>query len=458
MKFIVDANKAPKGQLITEEVQRLIDECSLSGGGEVVFPKGEYVLSTVFLKSDVTVVLEEGALLLGSLNFDDYCFDELVDYTLYQDASHSFFHCSMFVGENLKNVAFKGTGKIDMRSVWDEFNKRNMHHRGAKTIALKYCNGVSIKDIGVYNTTDLAIYFAGCENVVIDGVKMRVYIDGISPDCSKNVVIRNCEVESGDDGIVFKSSFTLNKFDICKNILVENCKVKSRCSALKFGTETNGGFKDITIRNIDVRETRISGIAIESVDGAVIDNILISDIKMTNVYAPIFIHLGNRLRAPEGTEVGSISNVTIQNVTADGPYEPYEAIEMNYVSFVKQSKIQYPWLGICVDNPEDIVNKKIPAWQTTSNVCGLKDKPLKNITLRNIKLKLDGGCTEFNPVVPENASGYPEVYVFGKILPAKGIYFRYVDGLILDNVQVETYRNDIRENFVFEQVENCKIN
>ena len=421
MNFTVDASKVPAGQLITEEVQRLIDECSKTGGGEVIFPKGEYVLSTVFLKSNVTVVLSEGALLLGSLNFDDYRFDESVDYPLYQDASHSFFHCSMFVGIDIENVSIIGNGKIDMRSIWDEDNKRNMHHRGAKSIALKNCNNVFIRDIGIYNTTDLAIYFAGCENVEIDGVKMRVYIDGISPDCSKNVIIRNCDVESGDDGIVFKSSYTLNKLDICKNILVENCKVKSRCSAIKFGTETNGGFEDIRIKNIDIRETRITGIAIESVDGAVLNNIYISDITMKNVAAPLFIHLGDRMRAPEGTEVGEINNVTIENVTAEGPYEPYEAIEMNYVSFVKRSKIQYPWTNVVPGEPCEMERRKAGAWQTTSNVCGLSGKPLKNIVLRNIKLKLEGGCEAFNPVVPEKANGYPEVDVFGKVVPAKGI-------------------------------------
>ena len=326
MIFTVDASKVQSGQLITKEVQKLIDECNLTGGGDVIFPKGEYVLSTVFLKSNVNIVLEEGALLLGSLNFDDYCFDEPVDYPLYQDASHSFFHCSMFVGENVENIAITGKGKIDMRSVWDDDNKRDMHHRGPKSIALKYCNNVFIRDIGVYNTTDLAIYFAGCENVEIDGVKMRVYIDGISPDNSKNVIIRNCDVESGDDGIVFKSSYTLNKMDVCKNILVENCKVKSRCSALKFGTETNGGFEDICIKNVKVRETRLAGIAIESVDGAVLNNIYIGDIDMVNVASPLFIFLGERMRAPEGTPIGEINNVTIENVKATGPYIPYEAI------------------------------------------------------------------------------------------------------------------------------------
>ena len=183
---------------------------------------------------------------------------------------------------------------------------------------------------------------------------MSVYIDGVSPDNSKNVHIHDCDIEAGDDGIVFKSSFNMNKFDICKNILVENCVVKSRCSALKFGTETNGGFEDITIRNIKVKETRLCGIVIESVDGAVIKNILIKDIDMVNVSTPLFIYLGDRMRAPKGTPVGKISDVVIENVTASGPYEPYNIIPLNYFAFKENSYIQYPWMGAMSYTPEEI--------------------------------------------------------------------------------------------------------
>ena len=88
----------------------------------------------------------------------------------------------------------------------------------------------------------------------------------------------------------------------------------------------------------------------------------------------------------------------------------------------------------------------------TSNVCGLKEKPLKNIVLKNVHLKLDGGVKQYNKEVPEEAQDYPEVYVYGRILPAKGIYFRHIEGLTLENVTVETYRLDVREDFVFSNI------
>ena len=336
-----------------------------------------------------------------------------------------------------------------MRSVWDEDNVRDIVHRGPKCIALKECNNIEIHGLQIYNVTDLAVYFAGCDNVNIHHLKMRVYIDGISPDNSTNVRIYDCDLETGDDGIVFKSSYTLNRLGICEHIDVKNCKVKSRCSAVKFGTETNGGFKDIHIENIDIYETRITGIAIESVDGAIIDGITIKNVRMRHVGAPIFIHLGNRMRGPNGIEVGKIQNVLIENVYAEGPYEPYECIEWRYSSFVQKDTLQYPW--------QMEVGKHIAGEPFTCNVCGLIGNPLKNICLKNIKMITQGGITEFEPIVSEEAGGYPEVFVYGHTLPASGIYFRHVDGLTLENVELHTYLPDVREPLVFEHVTNLKL-
>ncbi len=448
--------KADGISLDTEAVQKAVDTCAEAGGGKVLFPKNTYVLSTVFLKSNVHIELEEGTLILGSLDFYAYAKQEKIDYPIYQDSSHTYFDHSMFVGRNCDNISITGKGKIDMRSVWDEGGVRGeaIRHRGPKCIALKKCNNILICDLDINNSTDLAIYFAGCENVDIHGIKMCVYIDGISPDNCKNVKIYDCDVESGDDGIVFKSSYTLNRLDVCRNIKVWNCKIKSRCNALKFGTETNGGFYDTYVENIQIRDTRISAIAIESVDGAIIDGLTIKNVEMTNVNAPLFIHIGKRMRGPEGRELGQIKNVTLENINADGPYEPYNIIAWGYNSYKNNDFRQYPWIfgGVTPENADLTISGRYTDWQMTSNCCGLPERHLENITLRNIHLKLDGGVKEYNKEVPDVPPAYPEVYVYGKILPAKGIYFRYIDGLTLDNVTVETYRPDAREDFVFEHV------
>ena len=438
--------------LCTKAVQNAVDHCHMQGGGIVLFERGSYVLSTVFLKSNVHIEIAENAEILGSLNCYDYAPQEKIDYPIYQDASHTYFDLSMFVGRNCENISITGKGKIDMRSVWDEDGVRGkeIRHRGSKCIALKECKNMEIGGLEIVNVTDLAVYFAGCENVNVHGLKLYVYIDGISPDNSKNVRIYDCDVEAGDDAIVFKSSYTLNRLDICKDIKVWNCRLKSRCTAIKFGTETNGGFENIEIENIDIRETRITGIAIESVDGAIIDGVYIKNVKMKNVNAPLFIHIGKRMRGPQGREIGRIKNIMLENITATGPYEPYEIVAWNYDSFKANDYYQNPKI---FGNAADFDGSKpMDEWQMTSNICGLKEYPLQNITLRNIHLELDGGVKEYNRNVPEEAQDYPEVYVYGRVLPAKGIYFRYIDGLTLENVAVETYREDTRDDFVFEKV------
>lgn len=455
---VIDYGAVADGEkLNTVAVQAAIDACAAAGGGQVFFPKGKYVLSTVFLKSNVHIVFEDATEILGSLNFTDYCPDETVDYPLYQDKSHSYFHCSMFVGIDCENIKLTGKAKIDMRSVWDEEDiRKNIAYRGAKCIALKNCKNVELSNLFIYFATDLAIYFAGCEDVEIYGIKMRTYIDGISPDNCKNVRIHDCDVEAGDDALVFKSSYTLNKLDICKNIRVWNCRLKSRAYCIKFGTETNGGFENIVIEDIYMYDTRICGFSIQSADGAIIDDIVLRNVKMVNVNVPIFIHLGKRMRGPEGREIGRIRNVLIENVEASGPYGPFEIIPCYYPYYKandwwQDRKVYSTYWG----TPE--MSQSREDWQTTSNVCGLKGIPLENITFRNVHLSLDGGVQEFERNVKEEPPDYPQTFGYGWILPAKGIYFRYIDGLVLDNVTVKTERPDVREDFIFDNVENLKV-
>ena len=442
-------------EILSKKVQELIDLCAKEGGGTIVFPEGSYVLSTVFLKSKVKIEIQRNATILGAPSFYDYCPEEKIDYPAYQDSSHTYYHCSMFVGIDLDDVAIFGKGTIDMRAVWDEDNVRDILHRGPKCIAFKNCTNVLFEGFSVINATDLAVYFAGCKNVKVNDLYLKVFIDGISPDNCENVEITNCRVESGDDGIVFKTSYTLNKIGYCKNIKVRNCFLKSRCTGIKFGTETNGCYFDFDIQNCTIFDTRIQAIGVESVDGAIVDNIKFKNIQMYNVNAPIFVHVGKRMRGPSGREIGKISNVTFENITAVGPYIPYNIVPWNYRSYKENDVIQYPWVfgqGAGVDFKDSDTD-----WQMTSNCCGLKGHELENITFKNVYFCLDGGVQKFNKDVPEDAQDYPEVYVYGKILPAKAMYFRHIKGLNIENFKVETLRPDVREDLVYEKVENLSV-
>ena len=434
----------------TKKIQELLDIAS-EHKKTLYFPKGTYVIGTIHLRNNSSIELEEGALIFGAPSFYDFDQQEKIDYPAYQDQSHTYFDCSLLIGKNVSNISICGKGVIDMRSVWDEDNVRDIVHRGPKCITLKECNNISIFDITVLNATDLGIYFAGCDTVLIDGVKMRTHIDGISPDNSKNVVIKNCDVETGDDAVVFKSSYSLNRLDICENIKVFNCRIKSRCNPIKFGTETNGGFKNISVENCELYDSRICGISVESVDGANIDGITFNNIKMTNIGAPFFVHLGKRLRGPEGTKIGSIKNVFFKNISFTGPYHVFDCVAWNYVTYVAKDFKQFPGFY----SKHEI--EPTGTWQITSNVCGLENHLISNIQFENIYLELDGGVKEFSKTVPTECPEYPEIYAYGRVLPAYGIYFRYVDGVKIKNVKIKLLNEDKREPFVFENVKNISI-
>ncbi|MBE7020546.1 MAG: hypothetical protein E7411_03820 [Ruminococcaceae bacterium] len=426
----------------TFAVRKAVDECVKNGGGVVYIPYGTYVLASVQIFSNIHFVFEPGAKILGSLNPDDFDERENLNYPLYQDYSHSYFHRSMFWGENVENVSFSGMGIIDMREVWERDSENGedewRSRRAVKIISVKEGKNIDITDLKMYNATDLAVYLAGCENVRISGLTMHVNIDGISPDCCKNVVISDCNIVSGDDGIVLKSSYTLNRKQLCENIVVSNCTVSSRMCAIKLGTESNGGFKNIAISNCAVYDTCYTGVALEIADGGEIDGITVSGIVMKNVGTPFIIMLTDRRRAPEDTTIGKIKNIVIDNITATGPY--------GYI---------YP-IRYTTTLPEgELHNKPLII---ASSVIGQPDEKIENISLSNIFLTVPGGGTENdrNIIVPEVPDATPSARANGLTLPASGIYFRHAKNVTLNNVNIYTLKEDAREDMVFDDVDNLK--
>jgi len=402
-------------------------------------PYGTYVVASVHLYSHVHFVFEPGATFLGSLDPDDFDERETLDYPLYQDYSHSFFHRAMFWGEDCEDISFSGNGAIDMRSVWEtvpaDGEAQWRSRRANKIFSLKNCKTVVITDLKLYNATDLAVYLAGCENVRLSGLMLKVHIDGISPDCCKNVTISDCHVVAGDDAIVLKSSYTLNRKQLCENVVISNCTVSSRMCAIKFGTETNGGFKNIAVSNCSIYDTRFTGVALEIADGGEMDGITVNNIVMQNVGTPFIIMITNRGRGPAGTKLGTIKNIVIDNLIATGPYGDMEPIR--YTTETSGEKLS--------DKPTVIASSAI----------GQPESKIENVSLSNIYLTVPGGGKESDRsvVVPEREKQTPSAAAYGDVLPAYGIYFRHVSNLRMRNIQIFTLKEDKRDAMVFDDVE-----
>ena len=263
-------------------------------------------------------------------------------------------------------------------------------------------------------------HYLACDDVRISGLTVQSHVnannDGIDIDSCRRVTIAGCNIDSGDDAIVLKSCSARP----CQDVVVSGCVLRSTCNALKMGTESNGGFQNIVLTGCAIYDTRLAGVALEIVDGGAMDRIVVSDLTMTGVGAPLFLRLGNRARPfKEGMDtpgIGSMRNVTISNIEATGA------------------------------NP------------TGCAIAGLPEARIENVTLSNVRLSFAGGGTadQASRSIPDEAQKYPEYAMFGK-LPAYGIYCRHVDGLKLTNIQLQLAGVDKRHALVFDDVRNVTV-
>jgi polygalacturonase len=408
-----DYGARPDGKtLCTKSIQKVIDECAKQGGGTVYFQPGTFLSGTIYMKSDVTLRLDTGSTLLGSTNLKDYP-PTVQAFRSYTD---NYTDKSLIYAENLKRIAITGNGTI---------NGQGQPFKGPYKvrpymIRIIQCQDVLVKDVIIQNSPMWVQHYLACDDVRIDGITVRSRVngnnDGIDIDSCHRVIISNCNVSSGDDAIVLKSTSARP----CRDVTISNCVLSSHCNGLKMGTESNGGFQNIVMTGCSIYDTRLAGIALEIVDGGTMDRVVVSNITMNKVGAPIFLRLGNRARPfkkdMETPGIGVLHNITISNIEATGA------------------------------NP------------TGCAISGLPGHAIENVTLSNLRLSFEGGGNKQDAVrsIPENPTAYPEYSMFGR-LPAYGLYCRHVKDLKLLNVQLQLAAADKRHALVAEDCENLSI-
>src|ERR1043166_7400503 len=453
--------KGDGSALDTPAINKAIDAAAAAGGGTVFFPAGNYLSVSIHLKSNIALYLDQGATIVAANTSSDARYDppEPNEWDKYQDFGHSHWHNSLIWGENLTNVSILGPGMIwgkglvrsgsqsrtkqqndalnaaratEPKTPFGYPNPRDAVEPGwpNKSIALKLCRNVVIRDISILHGGHFAILATGVDNLTIDNVKIDTNRDGIDVDACKNVRISNCTVNSPfDDGICPKSSFALGYARATENVTITNCQVSGydegtlldgtykreykRYSVsgptgrIKFGTESNGGFKNITIDNCVFDYCR--GLALESVDGGLLEDVTISNITMRDVAnCPIFMRLGSRMRGPAGAPVGELRRVSVSNIVV------YNA-EPKYASIIS----------------------------------GIPGHEIEDITLSNIRIYYKGGGTKQQAALepPEKETDYPEPAMFGEI-PAYGFFVRHVRGLEMNAIRVSYAKDDVRPPFI----------
>ncbi|MBS1565459.1 MAG: right-handed parallel beta-helix repeat-containing protein [Bacteroidetes bacterium] len=416
----------------TAFIQKAIDDCNKSGGGKVFFPAGIYLSGTIVLKDNVTLHLKKDARLLGTTELEQYRNLDPFTEGLGIDVGWA-----LLIAMDAKNIGIEGEGAIDGQGakLKAEHILKDTRPEGQRwgrrpfLVRIVRCNGVKVKDITLNYSAAWTSHYFQSRNIEIDNVKIVsvgvAHNDGIGIDGCQDVRIHNCNVESGDDALVFKT--TSSKM-ACRNIVVEGLRLKSSPAGIKMGTESMAPFEDIKIRNCYIYETRNGGIKLLTVDGALLRNIEISDITMSDVKTPMLFRLGSRLsvfRKDQDTKqpTGIFENVIIRNVKA----------------VAADSAQLKPPTGILIT--------------------GVPGHYITNLTLENIEIDLLGAGTLGNArhTVPEAIDQYPEVKTFGPVIPAYGVWARHVKGLKLKNVRFHIKNNDLRPAFICEDGKDIEV-
>ena len=421
-------------------INKAIEVATASGGGQVLLPAGTYLCGSIRMKSNVDLHLMAGAKILAApAEMGAYDESEVFGAPEYQDGGHTYFHNSLIWAEGQQNISITGHGMIDGEGLTRHDTEKAGNVQGGsigtgdKAIALKLCRNVTIRDITIFRGGHFAIITTGCEIGTIDNVTIDTNRDGIDIDCCKYFTVSNTKVNTPhDDAIVLKSSYALKKPVLCEHILITNCivtgyklgtfldgtyvpeKVNWVCGRIKLGTESNGGYRNITISNCTCMWS--SGLAFEEVDQGRMENIVVDNISMSHVHHyPIYITTGCRNRGPkERTEVSSARDIYINNVIADD-----------------------------CDSLAGII------------ITGMESTPVKNVSLSNIRIQYRGGGKKVTTPYREQGTNYPEPRWAGPT-PAYGLFARHADGIRLHNVQFELMRPDERPDILLEDVTNFK--
>lgn len=372
----------------TAAINKAIEAAEKNGGGTVFLSAGKYLCFSIRLKSNVALYLDAGATIVAAETPMDgfpegsgkgYDAAEKNDVAAnLQDFGHNHWHNSLIWGEGLQNIAILGPGLISgaglSRGAYKDTPKAEQPGVGNKAIALKNCFNVTLRDFSVLKGGHFAILLTGVDNATLDNLKLDTNRDGVDIDCCKNVRVSNCSVNSPwDDGICLKSSYALGYSRPTENVTITNCFVSGKYEAgamldgswkaltgqsapghklfwngrIKCGTESVGGFRNITVSNCVFERSR--GFALQSMDGAEIEDITFTNNSMREASSgPFYIRLGGRLRAPEGTKVGSIKRVMISNLVSSGAVTMASMIQgfpEHYVEDIKLSDIYCHQVG-----------------------------------------------------------------------------------------------------------------
>ena len=438
-------------------INAAITQVARDGGGVVVLTEGTYLCYSIHLQSNITLRLERGAVIKAAPVTDGDGYDEAEpNDNEYQDYGHSHWHNSLMWGENLHDVTIEGEGLIDGTDVLTRSGSKRKNIKPVvanKAVALRDCKNVVIRGVSFLRCGHFALLLTGVDHLLIENVLCDTNRDGFDIDCCEHVVVRNCRVNTlNDDAIVLKCSYALGWPKPTEHVLIEDCEVSGYdigtlydgtrttfkekapdgdgpTGRIKLGTESNGGFRHVTIRRC--RFTHCRGLALETVDGAEMKDIRVSDLTMHDICnSPIYIRLGDRMRAPEGFHASVVDGISIRNVRVTDADSRYGCL-----------------------------------------IAGVSGNPVRNVFIKNLYVSFRGGLTlaDYNEQRGRNPFFIPEARMPGEkgeklypepsahgIQPAWGFNISHAENIRLKNIRLETVLPDERPVYHVTDVKNVR--
>jgi polygalacturonase len=403
----------------TAAIQRAIDACA-GTSGSVYLSHGKFLTAALELKGRMTFYVAPDAVLLGGLEPQDY--PEVLPYTTEESVGVIWNRRSLLYANQAHDLRLEGGGTIDGRGQQVKMNgvggpmSRNAGERPS-VLRIFQSRNVIVRNLTVQNPRMWTMVFERCDDLLLEHLQVSApayyqNLDGIDVcDCHR-VVIRRCVIESEDDSICLKSHSLVGLKDV---LITNNVVTNHRANAIKVGTATLGPIENIRILNNTIKSAKLGGLCLESVDGSIVNNVVVRGLDLHGVAQPIFIRLAERPDWRKATPnhrpgPGAIANVLIENVRVTGLHD--ETAPSNTIT-------------------------------------GIKDARLRNITLRHVYLEMPGGVDRIpaTPKVPDD--GYPQSNIFGHP-PAYGFYVRHADNVRLEDISIGFLRHDARPWLAFE--------
>lgn len=416
------------GGLATSALQAAINQIGSLGGGTVLLDKGDYISGSLVMRSNVRLMIGEGSRLMASTDLND--FPEHICRRVTVQDTHMGMNQALIFAEGCENICLCGPGEIDGRGTQDNFpGGETQHGTPGRPFLIRIvdCKGVHVHDITLRDAACWMENYFNCDSVLLERVTVRNQAnynnDGIDIDGCRDVIIRDCDVRSGDDALCFKGASERNT----ERVLVENCRLYSSCNALKVGTDTQGDFRQVLVRNCQIggvaedargikHPCSDSGVSLEMVDGGTLEDFLITGIDIQRAWSPIFMRLEDRGRVKPGDPkppVGTLRRIVIEHVTG------------------------------CDNGPRG------------SYMIAVPEKAIEDVILHDVHL---GQLPSVKPVTTgadfDDLRGvYPDAHMIDDIgdAPAHALWARHVHGLHLLDYEVRPVSTDPRPAFVLDE-------